>query len=324
MSKDKKYFGIDINKDVFDVYDYLGDFHQFTNDFKGFKKFYKLLDKDCHCVMEATGYYHTRLAYYLVEKGVLVSVINPLKIRRFIQMGLSKVKTDKSDSKQIYKYGSQMDLTLWYGESKIQQESLQIVRLLSSYTKQSTMLKNKLHGESVLGLPSRLVNRSLKRQLKSLQKEIQKLEVALENNVKKEHQQSLTLLKTIPGIGPKTAMMMLVFTDGFNRFESSKELCSYAGITPVIRESGSSVKGHPRISKVGNVKLRNLLFLCSFNACKYNKSCKELYDRIVAKVKSKKLALIAVCNKLLKQAFSIVKNRIPYDDNFRSILVLNK
>ena len=321
MSKDNKYFGIDISKDVFDVYDYLGNYHQFTNDFKGFKEFNKVLNKSCHCVMEATGYYHTKLAYYLVEKGVLVSVENPLKIKRFIQMGLSKVKTDKSDAKQIYKYALQVDVSLWYGESKRQQESLQVVRLLNIYTKQSTMLKNKIHGEEVLGVPSKLVVQSLNRQLKSLQKELKKLEGALENNVKLEHQEGLTLLKSIPGIGPKTAMMLLVFTDGFNRFNTSKELCSYAGITPIIRESGSSVRGRPRISKVGNVKLRNLLFLCSFNACKYNKSCKALFDRIVAKGKSKKLALIAVCNKLLKQAFSIVKNGIPYDDNFRSTLV---
>ena len=74
------------------------------------------------------------------------------------------------------------------------------------------------------------------------------------------------------------------------------------------------------ISKMGNSKLRNLLFMCSFNACKYNRACKALYDRIVAKGKSKKLALIAVCNKLLKQAFSIVKNGIPYDDAYRSTL----
>ena len=63
---------------------------------------------------------------------------------------------------------------------------------------------------------------------------------------------------------------------------------------------------------MGNPKLRNLLFMCSFNACKYNKTCKALFDRIVAKRKSKKLALIAVCNKLLKQAFSIIKNGLPY------------
>lgn len=60
--------------------------------------------------------------------------------------------------------------------------------------------------------------------------------------------------------------------------------------------------------------------MCSFNACKYNRACKALYERIVAKGKSKKLALIAVCNKLLKQAFAIVKNGMPYDENFVSRL----
>ena len=79
----------------------------------------------------------------------------------------------------------------------------------------------------------------------------------------------------------------------------------------------------PRISEIGKQKLRNLLFMCSFNACKYNKACKAIYDRIVAKGKSKKLALIAVCNKLLKQAFAIAKSGLIYDNNYKSILVKN-
>ena len=239
-------------------------------------------------------------------------------------MHLSKIKTDKSDSKMIYEYAKNCNPVLWYGQSKTQQESLQLCRLLSVYVKQSTQLKNKMHGEEVLGYPSKDVVRSLNRQLKNIKKEIEILESKLLQNVKSEYAESLSLLKTIPGIGEKTALMMLVFTDGFNRFESSKELCSYAGITPVIRQSGSSVKGRPRMSKIGNPKLRSLLFVCSLNACKYNKACKTLFDRIVAKGKSKKLALIAVCNKLLKQAFSIVKNRLPYDAEHRSSLVLNK
>ena len=79
----------------------------------------------------------------------------------------------------------------------------------------------------------------------------------------------------------------------------------------------------PRISEIGKQKLRNLLFMCSFNACKYNKACKAIYDRIVAKGKSKKLALIVVCNKLLKQAFAIAKSGLIYDNNYKSILVKN-
>jgi len=97
-----------------------------------------------------------------------------------------------------------------------------------------------------------------------LKKEIEKLKSKLFILVKKEHQDLLTRLKTIPGIGKKTSLMLVVLTDGFNRFSSSSELCSYSGLTPMIRESGSSVKGRARISKIGNAKLRDLLFMCSF------------------------------------------------------------
>jgi len=323
MNKDIKYFGLDISHLVFDVTDSDGNYYQFKNNEFGFKKFTKLLNIESHCVMEATGYYHYQLAYHLLESGIKVSVENPLAVKRFIQMKLSKIKTDKSDSKLICEYAGQVELKLWQGNSKTEIECLQIVRALSVYTKQSTMLKNKLHGEAVLGNPSKVVVSSLNRSLKQVKKELETLESKLLTLVKQVHQDLLTRLKTIPGIGPKTAIMLVVLTGGFDRFTSASELCSYAGLTPVIRQSGSSVNGRPRISKIGNQKLRNLLFMCSFNACKYNKACRDLYERLVAKGKSKKLALIAVCNKLLKQAFAIAKSGLIYDDTYRSVLVKN-
>ncbi|PNW24908.1 IS110 family RNA-guided transposase, partial [Formosa algae] len=314
---------IDISHLVFDVTDSDGNYYQFKNTISGFRKFVKLLGSDSYCVMEATGYYHYQLAYYLLESGIKVSVENPLSVKRFIQMKLSKIKTDKSDSKLICEYAKQVELKLWKGNSKHQTECLQMTRLLAVYTKQTTMLKNKLHGEAVLGNPSKVVVSSLKRSLKQVQKEIKTLEDKLIILVKEVHQDVLTRLKSIPGIGAKTSLMLVVLTDGFERFTSGSELCSYAGLTPVIRKSGSSVTGRPRISKIGNQKLRSLLFMCSFNACKYNKACREIYERIVAKGKSKKLALIAVCNKLLKQAFAIAKSGLVYDDSHRSTLVKN-
>jgi transposase len=323
MNKDIKYFGIDISHLVFDVTDSDGNYHQFKNNGMGFKKFLKLLDIDSHCVMEATGYYHYQLAYYLQENSVKISVENPLSVKRFIQMKLSKIKTDKSDSKLICEYAKQVDLKLWQGNSKHQLECLQMTRLLSVYTKQSTMLKNKLHGEAVLGQPSKLVVTSLKKSLRQLKKEIDTIEEKLLLLVNEVHKDVLTRLKSIPGIGKKTSLMLVVLTDGLDRFKSGSELCSYAGLTPIIRQSGSSVNGRARISKIGNQKLRNLLFMCSFNACKYNKACKAIYDRIVAKGQRKKLALIAVCNKLLKQAFAIAKSGLIYDDTYRSTLVKN-
>ena len=185
------------------------------------------------------------------------------------------------------------------------------------------MLKNKIHGEAVLGVPSKAVVSSLKRILKQLIKEIKTLEEKLLILVKASHQDLFTRLKTIPGIGRKTAIMLIVLTGGFERFSSASELCSYAGLTPIIRQSSSSVKGRPKISKMGNQKLRNLLFMCSFTACKYNKARRDLYERIVAKGKSKKLALIAVCNKLLKQAFAIAKSGLIFDIAYNNTLVKN-
>lgn len=323
MKKDKQYFGIDISKDVFDVMGSNGTFYQFENNHKGFRAFLKLLDAKSHCVMEATGYYHCRLAYFLQDNTIMTSVENPLSVKRFIQMKLSKIKTDKSDAKMICQYAQSVELKLWQGKSENQIECLQIISAISVYTKQGTALKNKIHGESVLGNPSRTVLGSLKRSLKSIQKEVLLLEKTVLKLVKIDHQELLTRIETIPGIGRKTSLMLIVLTDGFERFDSAGQLCSYSGLTPMIRESGSSVKGRPRISKIGNQKLRNLLFMCSFTACKHNKACKAIYDRIVAKGKSKKLALMAVCNKLLKQAFAVAKSGLIYDENHRSTLIKN-
>ena len=189
---------------------------------------------------------------------------------------------------------------------------------MDSFIKKRTATKNKLHGEEVLGIPSSWVYRSLKRDRKHLDKEILGIETKLLSLVKQDQQVHLTLLTSIPGISLKTALFMIVITDGFKKFENSKQLCSYAGITPTIRESGSSVRG--RISKVGNRKMRNLLFLCSFTACKHNKGCRDVYERIVNKGKSKKLALIAVSNKLIKQSFAIAKSGLPYDEKYVSVL----
>jgi len=320
MNKYKETFGVDISKDVFDVHGSIVGHNQYKNDELGFKKFLRELPKEALVVMEATGYYHYRLAQFLYKNEVAVSVVNPLSVKRFIQMKLSKVKTDKSDAKAICEYAMTYEVPLYNALTDIQSECLQLFRLLDAYIKQRTAIKNKLHGEEVLGIPSSVVYRSLRRTRKYLDKEVKAIEEKLLSLVKEDQQQQLTLLKSIPGIGEKTALFLIVITDGFSKFENASQLCSYAGITPVIRESGSSVRGRAHISKVGNRKLRNLLFLCSFNACKHNKACREVYERIVSKGKSKKLALIAVSNKLLKQCFAIAQSGRPYDMEYVSVL----
>jgi len=320
MDKYTEIYGVDISKDVFDVFGSATGHSQFKNVEKGFTTFLKTLPKNSLVVMEATGYYHYRLAQFLYGKGIVVSVVNPLSVKRFIQMKLAKIKTDKSDAKAICEYAQINQVPLYSALTNTQSECLQLFRLLENYLKHRTAIKNKLHGETILGIPSKFVYRSLKRNLNHLNKEMLAIESRILELVKEDWQCQLTLIKSIPGLGIKTAIFLIVITDGFTKFETASQLRSFAGITPTIRISGSSVRGRSRISKIGNRNLRKLLFVCAFSACKHNKACREIYERIINKGKSKKLALIAVANKLLKQAFAIVKSGLPYDENFVSKL----
>lgn len=311
---------MDISKDTFDVHSERYGHEQFTNDKGGFHRFLESLTVRDLVVMEATGYYHVQLADFLLGYEVSVSVVNPLSVKRFIQMRLNRVKTDRSDAFQIREYALLNEVSLYTGRSPRQAERLQLSRYLDTLIKRRTVLKNKLHGEEVLGIPSKMVVDCMKKELEGLGRLIGEVDGRLDMLVKEDYAEQLTVLKSIPGIGERTAIYLLLMTEGFTKFENAGQLVSYAGISPTIRESGSSVKGRSRISKMGNKKLRNLLFMCSFNACRSNRGCRELYERLVRKGKSKKLALLAVSNKLLRQAFAVATTGMPYCEDHRSVL----
>ena len=274
--------------------------------------------------MEATGSYHHRVALFLYEKG-RVSVLNPLAVKRFIQMKLKRVKTDKSGARMIWRYCCEQLLSPWVPNAGYVEECKSLQSVIQLYFKQRTALRNKLHSLQSKGLSKGNAIRSLKRQLRSLEKEIGLLEAEMEALIKANEPELYSRIKSIPGLGKKTALLLIVATNGFKDFESSKQLSSYFGLAPYERSSGSSVRGRTRIGKNGHPLIRNHLFLCSFTASeaftsRYNPQCKALFDRIVSKGKSKKLALIAVSNKLIKQAFRIAKSGLPYDENYSSKL----
>ena len=322
MSKNKEIIGIDVSKSYFDVYSTSLGHKQYLNTPAGIKKFIVEAGNRSHCVMEATGVYHHQLSHLLYLSGLSVSVLNPLVVKRFIQMKQTRNKTDKSDANLICQYGEEQPLDLWEPEPEYVQESKDIYTLIELYTKQLTAFKNKRHSLCVKGKKKLLLG-SLDKQIKGLKQEINKLEEELESLIKSNDGELYTHIKSIPGIGSKTAALLIVSTNGFKYFENERQLRSYFGLAPTERSSGSSIRGRSRISKVGNKQVRNHLFLCSFTASKCNPQCKALYERIVNKGKSKKLALIAVANKLLKQSYGIAKTGIKYDPTYKSVLKIN-
>lgn len=322
MNKSTNFVGIDISKKVFDVWCSSFGHKRFTNDQTGFKRFLELLGINSWCVMEYTGNYYQHLALFLYEKEIPVSIINPLVIKRFTQMKLHHNKTDKSDAKMIARYANEQKVTRWNPTPEYIETCQDLHTTISIYHKQTTALRNKLHSLESKGVKGKIIT-SIKRQIRQLANKICLLENEIEHLLKRFEPELLTNLSSISGIGKKTAMMLIASTNGFRTFTTAKQVSAYFGLSPVERSSGSSIRGKSRISKKGNPMVRNYLFMCSFTACKNNPQCKALYERIVNKGKSKKLALIAVTNKLITQSFAIAKSGIPYDPDYKSALVLN-
>lgn len=318
MQQVTKFLGIDISKEVFDVCTSDGKHLQFDNSAEGFSAYAKLLDAHSQSVMEATGSYHQKLVSWLFAHGHAVSVVNPLIIKRFAQMRLRIAKTDKADARIIQAYAQLEQPSTWSPPEKFVAQAFEINSLVELLIRQRTALKNKLHSIDSKGRSSSQSVRSIEKLIRQMDVHIAGLESSMEKLIRENQSMMFDQLCSIPGIGKKTAMFLIVITNRFEGFESCKQLSAYLGLAPTVRMSGKSVRGQSRISKTGNTTIRNLLFMCSFTASEKNKACRELFERIVAKGKSKKLALIAVANKLLKQAFAIAKSQMSYQENYVS------
>jgi transposase len=325
MQTIKNYVGVDISKLDFDVaIESNGHYkhYKFKNEVSGFQDLSKILAADSHLVMEASGPYYLKLACYLNELGIALSVINPLVIRRFCQMRLSRTKTDKKDAKMIAQYGKTEHPALWKPDGDYVMELRQLQAACDLLGKSRTSLIRQQEAFDQLPVKSKDVNKAIERTIKNLEKQIAALELKMQQLITQYHGKMHEQLQTIPGVGKKTSLLLIVLSGGFTKFAEARQLISYIGMCPRIFESGSSVKGKSRITKMGMSRIRAMLYLCAWSAKKCNKTCKELYDRLVAKGKSKRLALIAVANKLLKQAFAIATNNTSYQHDYSKNICL--
>lgn len=311
--------GIDCSKDYFDIAVLKGGkvtfSSRFANNSKGFMDMLPHI-LDTHVAMEATGPYYFQLARFVHGSGIRVSVINPLVIRRFAQMRMSRAKTDKKDAMVIAEFAHMTSPKLWEPPT----EAIQSIRNLETYLEglkqRRHMLSSQLHAFEAAGTIDKLLYNEIKEEVESHDKKIKEKERQIEGLIKQHYAEMAGNLRSVPGIGPRSVSMLIIATDGFNMFENYKQVISYFGLAPRIYESGTSIKGKGHICKMGMGQIRKVLYMAATSAIKCNKACKELYERLRAKGKPYRVAMIAAVNKLIKQVFAIAKSGEPYKVQF--------
>lgn len=298
--------------------------YTFVNNKTGFEKLIKwlgpLADKDVQLrfVMESTGVYHQKFAYFLHDKGYSLSIILPNKISNFKRTLDNKTITDKSMADAITQFGLERNLDNWEPPKAIYRNLQQLTRERSQLTDEKVVIKNQLHAENSEANPNK---KSIERATKRLalivkqQKEIIE-EISNLADTDSEVKKTLTLICTITGIGMLTAAIVLGETNGFELIRNKRQLTSYAGLDVQEKQSGTSIKGKASISKKGNKHLRKAMHLPALSAIKYDERCKAVFARIVSKHGIKMKAAVAVQRKLLEMTYTIYKTGIAYDKDY--------
>jgi transposase len=318
MSKVKEFVGIDISKLTFDVGIPSGiegryKHEKYDNSKEGFSAFKARLSDYSVCVMEASGPYYMLLAGYLHEQGVEVRVVNPLAVKHFSRMRMTRAKTDKKDAALIAEYAKSENPPLWQPKAAHLVELQQLQGVVEGFVMRKTQLINQQEAYTAAGGKGNAALKILRKEIAHIEKQILQIEQEMEAITQKHHSKMLAQLKSIPGIGKRTAMLLIVITDGFTRFETAKQLVGYIGLCPRVYDSGTSIKGKQKICKMGMSQMRVLLYMCAMQAKKSNLACQEMFARLKAKGKNGKLAIVAVANKLVKQAFAIAKSDGYYE-----------
>jgi transposase len=267
---------------------------------------------DLHFVMEATGVYHEQLAIYLYDKGANVSVVNPAQVKYYGQSLGIRGKNDKKDSVVLARYGLHENPKSWQPEAIEIRTLKALVARLDSLEKDLQRERNRQEKADISQAPAAVLG-SLAQIIGTLDAERQQLEKLIQEHINshKQLKDNKALLESIPGVGKVIAPRMLMVI-GSRLFDSASQCSAYLGLVPVQHESGSSIKGRPRLSKAGNPAIRAKLYMAAVVATTYNPDIKDQYTRLTGNGKSKMSALGAAMRKLVQICFGVLKHQQPY------------
>ena len=309
--------GIDISKAKFDVALLVAGkvkkTHIFENAPDGFKALSNwLLKQDIHSVsacMEATGCYGEALATWLHDQGFAMSVVNPAQIKSFGGAQLKRAKTDKADAKLIAQFYQQMNPDPWTPPPPQVRELQALVQRLSALAQMERQEQNRMNTAPAVVRPS------IATVLATIKAEIKTVQAMIHDHIDRhpDLKDQSALLESIPGIGQATIFRVLAFIGDVQRFDHAKTLAAFVGLNPTVHQSGSSVRGKPRLSKKGNSVMRRALYMPAIVARRYNPVIKEFADRLKKAGKPNMVIIGAVMRKLLHIIYGVLKSGKPFD-----------
>ncbi len=316
------FIGIDISKLTFDAAYILNSSYihkQFTNNPKGFGEFSLWMNKskkEVYTCLEATGIYSFDLAQYLSQQNVQVMVVNPIITHAFFKMELNRNKTD---AQLISRYCEHVVLTGDYKKKSYQPKGVDYEAIQRLVTRCNQLEKSKTQENNRLEASANTqASRSIKRLQKAIDNEIVRVKKTIADIVKNNQtlSQQVDLLVSINGIGERTAWSILAYIGDINFFSNSKQIASYAGLTPKIIQSGTSID-KSSLSKLGHKRLRKSLYMPALVAIRHNPVLKAVYERLVNNGNPKKVAIVAVMRKLLILSYGVLKSEKPFDINYQ-------
>jgi len=324
--------GIDVSRKNLDVATghgeaqpvYLG---KFTNDQAGFEQLAQALQSamqnlgttPIHLTIEPTGGYEQLLARFAIAQGWRVSLPNPLLVRDWARAEGRRSKTDRQDALLLARYGARAHPPEWcpLPASVEQLEALLLRREdLQAMLRQEQNRQLALQARDAYQGP---VAQSLDASIATITAALSQIEQAINNQLDQhpDLKQQTKWLRQVPGIGKKNVLFVLVLLHRWGTLTqmtgSSKGLTAYVGLDPVAFTSGTSVYKRSGISRKGNKTVRHFLYLGALGGVRGHNALCVFYQRLLARGKAKKLALVAAARKILVWAWAVFRNQTPFD-----------
>jgi transposase len=267
-----------------------------------------------HVCMEATGVYWEAVAEFLANEGLTVSVVNPAQIKAFGQSRLVRTKTDKVDAQLIAEFCKQHRPQPWQAPSPSEQALRALVLRLEALQAMRTQESNRLEvaREVVKDAIASHIH-WLDAEIKAVRKKIAE-HIDGDPDLRNKH----ALLDSIPGVGPGTVALLLAFGLHAGRFTNARQAAAFAGLDPRQHESGSSVKGKPRLSKIGHAFLRKALYMPAMTTLYRTAWGSRFRERLAAAGKPPKLIIGAMMRKLVHVAFGVLKSGKSFNSKLQN------